>query len=119
MWSRLTYKDWWKVSNDIAFDTSTEIEFARIRKGWTQQQLAAAIGTKQSSIARAESGTTIPSLRFVQKVANALGCVVKLEIVTLTDAIKNRTAPIQIFPNGIVVDISSNSATQTVSFSLT
>ena len=39
----------------------------------TQKQLAEKVGTKQSSIARLESGNYNPSLQFLQKVANALG----------------------------------------------
>lgn len=45
----------------------------RIERKMSQQQLAQKIGTKQSAISRLESGNSNPSLRFLQKVASALG----------------------------------------------
>lgn len=46
---------------------------ARVKKGMTQAQLASKIGTKQSAIARVESGSANPSIGFLQKLADALG----------------------------------------------
>lgn len=46
---------------------------ARIRKGFTQKELAEKIGTKQSAIARVESGTANISLAFLEKLTQALG----------------------------------------------
>ncbi len=46
---------------------------ARAKKGMTQAQLASKIGTKQSAIARVESGNANPSIGFLQKLAEALG----------------------------------------------
>ena len=46
---------------------------ARVQKGITQEQLAKKIGTKQSAIARIESGNANPSIGFLQKLADALG----------------------------------------------
>ena len=62
---------------DFGFAISLAITELRIRKGLTQVKLAKFIGTKQESIARAESGY-MPSTRFLQKIANA--CDVILEI---------------------------------------
>ena len=45
---------------------------ARTEKNMTQKQLAEKIGTKQSNIARLESGNYNPSFQFLQKVAGAL-----------------------------------------------
>jgi len=45
---------------------------ARILVGITQEELAKRIGTKQPSIARLENGMYLPSLSFMQKIANAL-----------------------------------------------
>lgn len=50
----------------------------RIKKGVTQKALAEKIGTKQSSIARFESGSYNPTLSFVQKLAKALD--VKIQV---------------------------------------
>lgn len=46
---------------------------ARAEKKMTQKQLAEKIGTRQSNIARLESGNYNPSFQFLQKVAGALG----------------------------------------------
>lgn len=50
----------------------------RLEKGFTQATLAHKIGTKQSAIARLESGNYNPSLIFMEKIAKALD--VKLNI---------------------------------------
>lgn len=47
-------------------------------KGMTQAELARKVGTRQSAIARLESGTYNPSLQLLKKVARALD--VKIEI---------------------------------------
>ena len=44
----------------------------RLSKGLTQEQLAEKLQTKQSSIARLESGESLPSLSTVRRVAEAL-----------------------------------------------
>ena len=44
----------------------------RLEKHMTQSELAEKAGTRQSSIARLESGSYNPSLRFLKKVAEAL-----------------------------------------------
>ena len=46
---------------------------ARNEKNMTQKQLAEKMGTRQSNIARLESGNYNPSLHFLQRVASALG----------------------------------------------
>ena len=46
---------------------------ARVKKGLTQEALARKIKTKQSAIARLESGNANPSIGFLQKLAEALG----------------------------------------------
>lgn len=52
----------------------------RIQKGMTQAELARKVGTRQSAIARLESGTYNPSLRFLKKVAKALDAQVKISL---------------------------------------
>lgn len=56
----------------------SELINARIRKGLSQKDLAQKIGTKQSSIARVESGNANPSIRFLEKMTEAMDS--KLEI---------------------------------------
>ncbi len=55
------------------FATVSALIEARIKKGLTQEALARKIKTKQSAIARVESGNANPSIGFLQKLAEALG----------------------------------------------
>lgn len=59
-------------SYDLTFEIGQMILEARSRLDVTQKQLAELINTKQSGIARAESGNYLPSLTFLNKIANAL-----------------------------------------------
>ncbi len=53
---------------------------ARLKKGLTQGKLAQKIGTKQSAIARFESGTTNPTYDFLEKIASAVGARIKVGV---------------------------------------
>ncbi len=57
---------------DIAFEISEMIIDLRIKFGLTQLELARKVGTHQSSIARLERGSYLPSLSFLLKIARAL-----------------------------------------------
>lgn len=80
---------WKDLEKELLSDTATKREFdklapryavisqliaARIRRKMTQQDVAKKVGTKQSAIARLESGSVNPSLEFLQKVAQVMGC---------------------------------------------
>ena len=52
----------------------------RLAKGLTQEQLAKLLNTKQESIARMESGGSLPSLSTVKKVANALDAELEINL---------------------------------------
>ncbi len=52
----------------------------RQKKGLTQKELAEKIGTKQSSIARFESGAYNPTLLFVKRLADALGVEITVKV---------------------------------------
>ena len=52
----------------------------RIGKGLTQEQLAKLLNTKQESIARLESGDSLPSLSTVKKVADALDADLEINL---------------------------------------
>lgn len=58
---------------DLAFEVGQMITTARLIRGITQTTLAKLAGTKQPSIARIEDGRSLPSLRFLEKIAQALG----------------------------------------------
>lgn len=45
----------------------------RIKKGLTQEELAKKMGTKQSAIARVESGSVNPTIGFLEKLVAAIG----------------------------------------------
>jgi len=50
-----------------------EIIALRVEAGWSQADLAAQVGTNQANISRLESALANPTLRFLKKVAWALG----------------------------------------------
>ncbi len=52
----------------------------RLAKGLTQEQLAKLLNTKQESIARLESGGSLPSLSTVKKLANALDAELEINL---------------------------------------
>ena len=52
----------------------------RLAKGLTQEQLAGLLNTKQASIARLESGNSLPSLSTVKRVANALDAELEINL---------------------------------------
>lgn len=63
------------------FDIARELIAARARAGLTQAELAEKMHTTQSTIARLESGRSLPSLRTLARYAEATGsrAVVRLE----------------------------------------
>ena len=48
------------------------LKFGRRGKGWTQEQLANAVGVKRAVISKYESGAISPSYEMMQKIADAL-----------------------------------------------
>ncbi len=54
---------------------------ARAKSGLTQEQIAERMGTKQSYVARLESGRTLPSVRTLQKFASATGTKLTVKFV--------------------------------------
>ena len=49
------------------------ISAARLQKGWTQQDLADAIGVAQQHVQRWEAGVHRPSIEVLMKIGDALG----------------------------------------------
>lgn len=52
----------------------------RLKKGMTQRDVAEKLGTKQSAIARLESGNINPSLDFLQKIAQVMGSTLTIHL---------------------------------------
>jgi len=63
------------------FQVAREVIRLRLERGLTQKELAEMVGTKQASISRLERAVGKPSLRFLQKVAEALGARVEIRLV--------------------------------------
>lgn len=62
------------------FEISAELLRARVRAGLSQSELAARMGTSQSTIARLESGQTLPSTKTLLRFAEATGSKVKVRL---------------------------------------
>lgn len=81
-------KEWLKDPEFKKKYTSLSLEYGlisaiierRIKSGLTQKKLAKKIGTKQSSIARFESGTYNPTLSFIRKLTEVLGVTITVKI---------------------------------------
>lgn len=88
------FEDWEAEKlQDIKFEAAAkelepgyQIARLRILRGLTQAQLAEKAGTKQPSIARLENGSSLPSISFLTKLAEALDA--KLEINLVSNAHK-------------------------------
>ena len=83
-----TYKSELLKNNDIKkeYDTLSpryqlisQVIKARKKKGFTQADLAKKIGTKQSAIARMESGNINPTVGFLEKIAEALDSKLQIQ----------------------------------------
>jgi DNA-binding XRE family transcriptional regulator len=89
--SKTTFKDWQKEQLKdpefaaIARELEPGYQIARLRiaHGLTQAQLAEMVGTHQPSIARIESGKSLPSLLFLERVASVLNARVEVRILPM------------------------------------
>jgi ribosome-binding protein aMBF1 (putative translation factor) len=61
-----------------AYDVAMQVVELREKHGLTQAQLAALSGIDQGDISRIERGTTSPTARTLQRVADALGADLRL-----------------------------------------
>lgn len=86
--SKTTFKDWQDqqrqdaefVAESIEMEAGYQIARLRILRGLTQAQLAEMVGTRQPSIARLENGSSVPSLSFLERIAEALDATVEIKI---------------------------------------
>lgn len=76
--------DLWHLENrlkkNVDFMVIHAVCNARHNAGMTQADLAAVIGTKQSAISRIESGKVMPSIRMLDKIAEALGLRLNIDL---------------------------------------
>lgn len=88
-------RNWEKVKKDLLRDVATRREYnklapryavisqliaARLKKGFTQKELAQKVGTKQSAIARLEGGMTNHTLEFLGKIASVMGYKLSVQL---------------------------------------
>ena len=62
------------------FAAARELIAARARAGLTQSEVAQRMGTTQSAVARLEGGKAAPSIRSLQRYAQAIGCRLALRL---------------------------------------
>jgi ribosome-binding protein aMBF1 (putative translation factor) len=62
------------------FEIAAELLRARLRAGLSQAQLAAKMGTSQSTIARLESGERLPSTKTLLRYAGATGSKFRIRL---------------------------------------
>ena len=67
-------------------DPAYQVARLRFLRQLSQAELAERVGTKQSSIARLESGKSEPSLSFLRRVVEALGGRLEVRIVAQEEA---------------------------------
>ena len=63
----------------LEYEIARAIIHARLKKGFTQKQLADKLNTKQSVISRVESANTTPSLSFLKRLAQALNTSLQVQ----------------------------------------
>jgi transcriptional regulator with XRE-family HTH domain len=71
------YKEAFEESR-IEFELARQLIETRIKSGLSQEELATKMGTSQSTIARLESGTSMPSMRTLTKFAQATNSQVQI-----------------------------------------
>ncbi len=84
---KIKFREWDEFKKELLSDPEIKKEYDRLgpefavisqlielraKKKFTQKELAKKLGTKQSAIARLESGRGNPTLEFLQKTAKAL-----------------------------------------------
>lgn len=79
------------TQKDIGYQIGKQIELARALKNLTQIELATKIGTRQSSISRIESGSSLPTISFLMKIAEAFNTYLIPPKFAFMENIKNET----------------------------
>lgn len=74
----------WEDARD-EFSIAREIIRTRVAAGMSQKELAEKIGTTQSVIARLESGSHMPSVSTLKRVAEATHAKLRIELIPADD----------------------------------
>jgi transcriptional regulator with XRE-family HTH domain len=64
----------------LVFRLGNAVLRTRLKRGWTQSELARRVGTKQANISRIEAGLGNPTLELIRKVCEALGLDVHFKV---------------------------------------
>lgn len=91
---------------DLAFEIAESIIDARIKKGLTQKELAKKTRTKQSGIARLESGRNYPSFKSLEKIAKILDIKIRNPLLGEEEAAPAFVSPVSWLANS---DLTTNS----------
>jgi len=86
--SNITFQEWQAqqslepefVAESLELEAGYQIARLRLLRGMTQAELAEMVGTRQPSIARLENGSSMPSLSFLERIAEALDAQVEIKI---------------------------------------
>jgi ribosome-binding protein aMBF1 (putative translation factor) len=68
----------------LAYELGRTVRALREQRGWSQAQLAAAAGMTQSAVARFEAGGTVPSIRVLDRLAQALDAELTVQVIPRT-----------------------------------
>lgn len=87
----LTDSEYVKAADELQlqFELANSVLRARLKKGWSQTDLANAVGTKQANISRIEAGLANPTITLIQKLINALDLEIKILLLSHTVFSKN------------------------------
>jgi DNA-binding XRE family transcriptional regulator len=80
-WQAEQLKDPEFVAAARELEPGYQIARLRIQRGMTQAQLADLVGTCQPSIARLENGNSVPSLSFLQRIAEVLDARIEVRLI--------------------------------------
>lgn len=64
----------------LAFELGRTVRELRESAGWSQADLAKAAGMRQPAVARFEAGGTVPTLVVLERIANALGATLTVNV---------------------------------------
>jgi ribosome-binding protein aMBF1 (putative translation factor) len=96
----MKFREWNDIKKELLEDSKTKAEYdkletefkiiraildKRIKRKMSQKDLALRINSKQSAIARLESGNYNPSIKFLEKVAKGLDCKLEIKFIPITD----------------------------------
>jgi ribosome-binding protein aMBF1 (putative translation factor) len=64
----------------LAYELGKTVREMREQRGWTQTQLAEAAGMTQPAVARFEAGGTVPTIPVLDRLAQALGAKLVVQL---------------------------------------